>query len=758
MAIHRSHDMFILCLTGFMLLTPFTGMAQAQAQQDKLSVAVIEFEVKGDLGIKDAGVIIAEWMISAIGKTQQFHLRERALLKKVLEEQQLELSGAVDEKSTFAEVGKIYGVEGIITGSVLKWGDVISVTARLIDTRTGTILKTADIKTNDVNVIPDKINDIALVLAGESPPKPPPPTVQPATPSASKVPGKYPEASTRYLTESDLAGKSAEELKIIRNEIFARHGYIFTTPSMKDYFSKQSWYKPTANDVNSMLTPIEIANIALIKEYEKSSQTQPIQLPPLTPQPTVTPLLPTATPQPTVTPLSPTPTPLTGKPPLIKLAPDLPPETDSENLDIQGVVLDEAGIQDVTVTVRHSGEKGLSLMPPVEIEQTETGQFKFHQKIQLGVGQNTIVIEVRDASGQVMQREFPIVRNVAAESGAQTKPALTPSPNVAPDAQAAPRNVYAVIIGIGKYQDQRIPSLRYTVSDAQGLYDVLTDPNYGGVPKDHVKLLLDQDATDRNIKGAIGHWLSWQAQEEDTVIIYYSGHGAPEGGDTYWVTVNADIDSLYTTALNNKEISDMLMRIQAKRVIIFLDSCYSAATVNRTNQTRSVQTEIPWDKFSGAGRVTISASDGKQLSLEMDQYQHGVFTYYLLEGLKGKADTNRDGVVDVDEIWNYVKDQVTETARQAGNPQTPVFQGMVTAGIPLTLNMEVLREKQHADAIKQKQDQVLALLQQGKIQPQHFDCVFKMISSGEANILIDGLLAGTISPEVFNAAFTCAKP
>jgi len=173
------------------------------------------------------------------------------------------------KKSTFAEVGKIYGVEGIITGSVLKWGEVISVTARLIDTKTGTILKTADIKTNDVNVIPDKINDIALVLAGESPPKTPTPTVQPAMPSASNVLGEYPEASTRYLTEADLAGKSAEELKIIRNEIFARHGYIFTTPSMRDYFSKQSWYKPTANDVNSMLTPIELANIALIKKYEE---------------------------------------------------------------------------------------------------------------------------------------------------------------------------------------------------------------------------------------------------------------------------------------------------------------------------------------------------------------------------------------------------------------------------------------------------------------------------------------------------------
>lgn len=303
---------------------------------------------------------------------------------------------------------------------------------------------------------------------------------------------------------------------------------------------------------------------------------------------------------------------------------------------------------------------------------------------------------------------------------------------------------YAVIIGVGEYLDEKIPDLRFTVNDAQGLYEVLTDPEHGGVPDDHVKLLLNEKVTPRNIKYAIGTWLKRQVKEEDTVIIYYAGHGAPEGPETYWVTHDASIDDLYSTALSNNEIFDMLNRLRSKRLITFLDSCYSAATVKRKAQTRDIVTEIPWEKFSGEGKATISASDGKQLSLELEAYEHGVFTYYLLEGLRGEADRNFDGVVEVDEIWDFVKHQVTDTAQKHGNPQTPVFQGSVTAGIPLTRS-----------ARKTKQERLAELLEQGIITQEQYDCAITIIQSGESNLLIDGLMSGRIDETLFGQLFTC---
>jgi hypothetical protein len=83
---------------------------------------------------------------------------------------------------------------------------------------------------------------------------------------------KYPEASNRNLTSEDLAGKTLWELKIMRNEIFARHGYKFKSQDMKEYFSKQKWYKPEYDDVTSKLTEVENANIKMIKEYENNLQ------------------------------------------------------------------------------------------------------------------------------------------------------------------------------------------------------------------------------------------------------------------------------------------------------------------------------------------------------------------------------------------------------------------------------------------------------------------------------------------------------
>jgi hypothetical protein len=84
----------------------------------------------------------------------------------------------------------------------------------------------------------------------------------------SNIPGMFPQASMRLLTSSDLNEMSKQDLKIMRNEIFARHGYIFKTSDMKSYFATQSWYQGQYDNVNSLLSNIEQQNIALIKRYE----------------------------------------------------------------------------------------------------------------------------------------------------------------------------------------------------------------------------------------------------------------------------------------------------------------------------------------------------------------------------------------------------------------------------------------------------------------------------------------------------------
>ena len=152
--------LLILLIAVFMS----SGVLFAKGENKKLRVGVVEFEVAGDLGIRDAGKIIAEWLISSLGKLGVYNLQERALLRKVLKEQKLEISGVIDER-TAAMIGKLYGVDAIVTGSVTKWGDLITINARIIDTSTGSIIKTGQVKTHNVNAIPQMMDNLAEQLA-----------------------------------------------------------------------------------------------------------------------------------------------------------------------------------------------------------------------------------------------------------------------------------------------------------------------------------------------------------------------------------------------------------------------------------------------------------------------------------------------------------------------------------------------------------------------------------------------------------------
>ncbi len=84
----------------------------------------------------------------------------------------------------------------------------------------------------------------------------------------SSVPGVYPIASERDLTYDDIAGLSKQELRIMRNEIYARYGYIFKSKDLREYFSDQPWYSPISRDVSNKLTEIEVRNVEFIKKHE----------------------------------------------------------------------------------------------------------------------------------------------------------------------------------------------------------------------------------------------------------------------------------------------------------------------------------------------------------------------------------------------------------------------------------------------------------------------------------------------------------
>ncbi|KPK02135.1 MAG: hypothetical protein AMK71_03340 [Nitrospira bacterium SG8_35_4] len=144
-----------------------TGSERTEDQHYRtkiLKTAVVEFTEHGNLDVPDAGRIVADWMTSALNRSGAFEIYERLSLDKLIDEYNLQMSGITDVKK-IAEIGKIHGVEAIVTGSISKFADTISVTVKLIDTKTSKIIDTADIKTNSIDAIPSEIDKLAIALA-----------------------------------------------------------------------------------------------------------------------------------------------------------------------------------------------------------------------------------------------------------------------------------------------------------------------------------------------------------------------------------------------------------------------------------------------------------------------------------------------------------------------------------------------------------------------------------------------------------------
>lgn len=253
---------------------------------------------------------------------------------------------------------------------------------------------------------------------------------------------------------------------------------------------------------------------------------------------------------------------------------------------------------------------------------------------------------------------------------------------------------YGLVIGIEKYKDARL-NLRYACADARAIYDLMVASDCGMFPKDNVRLLLDDEATKDNVWKALSG-LRRNAGENDTVWIYYAGHAAPEESNIYWVTYDADVDDLYATGIPSSQISQVLCDIRAKRQLLFLDCCHAAAAAVQKNPTRAVLTpEEVFKGYRGEGRVIISASDGKEKSVELSDVGHGAFTYFLEKGLRGEADADNEGVITADKLWAYLDKRVSDASQRAGNPQTPVLEGKLQHGLALTLNPMTIEDKRH---------------------------------------------------------------
>jgi hypothetical protein len=287
-------------------------------------------------------------------------------------------------------------------------------------------------------------------------------------------------------------------------------------------------------------------------------------------------------------------------------------------------------------------------------------------------GQNTdFTIIARDINGNTLSKTITVARPIT-----DSKPRFT-ALNPAKIKKQPERDAVAIIIGISDYKN--MPRAEFANDDARLFYDYAIRAL--GIKPENIKLLIDGDADQAEIYRAFKTWLPSRVRSSTDVFVFYSGHGLPtaDGQGIYVLPQRADKDFIDKTAVTQQEINAAIQATKPSTVTVFLDACYSgqsrsgdALVTGSRPVTLKVEKKFFPDNFS-----VITASQADQISSSSPDLKHGIFSYFLMRGMEGGADSNRDGKITPGEIYTYLTEQVTRQAGMLNRKQEPQFLGNI---------------------------------------------------------------------------------
>ena len=239
------------------------------------------------------------------------------------------------------------------------------------------------------------------------------------------------------------------------------------------------------------------------------------------------------------------------------------------------------------------------------------------------------------------------------------------------------KNAHAVVIGLERYRSE-LPQASHAEQDARVVARYLSGTM--GYDEGNIALLLNDRATKGDMEKYFETWLPNRVESEDTVFVYFSGHGAPNAktGEAYLVPYDGDPVFLDNTGYPLSRLYQSLANLPAKEVVVVLDSCFSGAGGRSViaKGMRPIITEVKSPLLGKGKTIVLAASSGQQVSNTYEQKAHGLMTYFFLKGLQGDADTNKDGKIEIAELFEYLRPQVERVARRDfNNEQTPLLLG-----------------------------------------------------------------------------------
>ena len=251
--------------------------------------------------------------------------------------------------------------------------------------------------------------------------------------------------------------------------------------------------------------------------------------------------------------------------------------------------------------------------------------------------------------------------------------------------------IYALIIGVIPERSSAEEQLRYPQNDALAFQDFLLSPASGSVPRGNIISLVGSNATRKKILTAIAK-LATLAGSDDLIVFYFSGHGLAGSQDNEGALVPFDYDPDYpqSSLVPMSFISQQLSASKAKMKQVYIDACHSGrfrehenfkAGQDRENIKIAAAFRASFSQ-SKKGSMAILSSRANEESREDSTLEQGIFTHFLLKGLKGEADIEKDGIVNAIELEAYVVKKVSEFSK---NMQHPEFLGNYRPDFPMSV-------------------------------------------------------------------------
>jgi len=301
-----------------------------------------------------------------------------------------------------------------------------------------------------------------------------------------------------------------------------------------------------------------------------------------------------------------------------------------------------------------------------------------------------------------------------------------------------PRNTsdrYAVLIGINDYHES-LGALQFCVNDAKLLQETLMSEQCG-FARANVLLLTDDQGKDRlptfgNIHSWLGTWLQ-RPKADDLVLVYFAGHGREHNGSAFLAPADATLESLGVTGIPIQYVREMLERCSASQKVLILDACHSGAGRDVATMSNTFKNELD----CGKGLYTIASCDSDQISYEMPDERHGVFTWYLTEAIREAAPAEPDGSVTLDSVYDATRGSVLDWTQHRRIRQEPVRICRVSGQIPIASRQLTAEQRlKYADAEIQALKEKLAL----KAKQYQYE-IAQLKRSGE---IIDGAEKGEL--------------